>query len=390
MDDKNDQIIAFFDTLLEHSTPDRPMWNVEHILENWQPKWNYIDGCMIKAVLDMYHVTRNQKYFDFAQTFIDFYVSEEGNILGYDPKEYNSDSVNEGKVLFDLYHLTGNEKYKQAIEGIYAQLQTHPRLTKGNFWHKKIYPNQIWLDGLYMVSPFYMQYDMKFNKKANYRDIFVQFKNVHELMRDKKTGLYFHGYDETKSMFWACQTTGLSKNHWTRSMGWFAMALVDTIEQLDEQLFFEYETLVTYLKDLLYALDKNRDQETYLYWQVTDKGDQPGNYLETSGSCAIAYAMMKGARLGYVPVYYYDQGKQTFDAVVEHKLVTENGQFLLKDICLVAGLGGMAGKGDYKERDGTFEYYISEPRVHNDAKGVAPFLFSYAEVLHHEKNNEVG
>lgn len=379
------EIIQFLDNLLDSSAPDKPMWNIEHVLENKPPKWNYIDGCMIKAVMDMYHATGNNNYYTFAKTFIDYYLLPDGTIRGYTVEEHNCDNINEAKVLFDLYHITGEAKYKQAIELIYSQVKTQPRLSIGNFWHKKIYPNQIWLDGLYMVGPFYMAYDMAFGGKENYQDIFKQFKNVHDLMKNPATGLYYHGYDETKSMFWANPDTGMSQNHWTRSIGWFTMALVDTIEKLDEQLFFERETLIGYFKDIMDAVLPYQDKATGLYYQVTNMGDKPGNYLETSGSCAIAYSFMKGSRLGYLPTDAYDKGKQIFDAVVKHKLVTQDGQFVLKDVCLVAGLGGMPGKGDYKERDGTFEYYISEPRVDNDAKGVAPFLFSYAETLWHDK-----
>lgn len=375
------EIITFFDNMLEKSSPEKPMWNVEHILENWSPKWNYIDGCMIKAVMDMYYATKNQKYFYFAKNFIDYYVSEDGDILGYQVEEYNCDNINEAKVLFDLYKITSDIKYKKAINTIYNQVKGQPRLNIGNFWHKKIYPNQIWLDGMYMVQPFYIDYDMMFGNCENYKDSFASFKNVENIMKDPKTGLYFHGYDETKTMFWADKNTGLSKNFWTRSMGWYCMALVDTIEKLDSQFYYEYETLQNYLKEALDSLLKYKDSKTGLYWQVTNMGERQGNYLETSGSCAIAYTLMKGARLGYVPTYYYDYGKEIFDGVVKHKLTTENSEFVLKDVCLIAGLGGMAGKGDYKERDGTFEYYISEPRVNNDAKGVAPFLFCYSEVL---------
>ena len=375
------EIITFFDNLLNTSTPAKPAWNIEHILENTAPKWNYIDGCMIKAVLDMYYATNNKVYLTFAKNFIDFFVSENGEILGYSIEDYNCDNVNEGKVLFDLYNTYKEDKYKKAIELIYSQLQTHPRIQAGNFWHKKIYPNQVWLDGLYMVAPFLMKYEMVFNNKSNYKDIFNQFKNVWDIMRDKSTGLLYHGYDESREMFWADKTTGLSQNFWTRSMGWYAMALVDTIEATDEQLFYEYETLQQYLKELLDSLQNFKDPTTKLYYQVTNMGQKQGNYLETSGSCAIAYSLMKGARLGYLPAYYYDWGKEIFDGVVCHKLDIE--QFILKDICLVAGLGGMPGKGDYKLRDGTYEYYISEPKVNNDAKGVAPFLFAYTEVLRH-------
>ena len=373
------QIRQFLDHLLDTSTPERPAWNKEALREDHQPKWNYIDGCMIKAVLEMYEVTKNDKYLSFADIFIDYYIKEDGSILGYDAEELNCDNINEGKVLFGLYGLTGKGKYRRAIDLLYSQLQQQPRTESGNFWHKKIYPNQIWLDGLYMVQPFYMKYEVAFHQNKNYRDVFSQFQNVYKLMRDDKTGLFYHGYDEARTCFWSDKETGLSKNFWTRSLGWYAMALVDTLEVMDEQFFYEYETMQQYLKGVLDALLEFADEETGMFYQVTDMEGVKGNYLETSGTCAIAYALMKGARLGFLPQDYYTFGEEIFTAVKKYKLVQREGVLGLKDICLVAGLGGMPGKGDYKLRDGSYEYYISEPVVDDDAKGVAPFLFAFAE-----------
>lgn len=369
-----ENIFNFVDYLMEKSSPEAPAWNIEQVLEGKKPAWNYIDGCMIKAILDLYYATAKQKYFDFAKNYVDFYVDEQGSILGYYVDEYNSDNINMGKVLFDLYEVTKDAKYKKAIELLQSQLATHPRIGAGNFWHKKIYPMQVWLDGLYMVQPFSTAYEMMFNGGKNYEDILKQFKNVYEFMRDKKTNLLYHGYNESKEMFWADKETGLSKNFWTRSLGWYCMALVDTLEK------YENDALKTYLKEVLDALLAVADKKTKLFYQVTDQGAREGNYLETSGSCAIAYALMKGARLEFIPRQYFDYGKGVFEAVVKHKLVIDGEKFVLKDICLVAGLGGMPGKGNYQPRDGTYEYYISEPRVDNDAKGVAPFLFAYTEV----------
>lgn len=376
-----DNIRVFLDKLIENSEYDKPLWNVEHLLENSNPKWNYIDGCMVKAIMEVYYATNDKKYLDFVTNFIDFYVDEDGNILGYNEEDYNCDNINEGKVLFMLYDIHGKEKYKKALDKLYHQLENQPRTQSGNFWHKLIYPNQIWLDGLYMVQPFYTEYEMKFNGAKNYKDVYNQFKNVVELIKDDETGLYYHGYDETREQDWSDNETGLSKNFWTRSIGWFSMALVDTIEKMSDMFFFEREQLIGYLKDLAESVIKYMDSETSLFYQVTDKGNQEGNYLETSGTCAIAYSLMKGARLGYLPTYYHEIGKKIYNSVVENKLELTDEVFNLKDICLVAGLGGMPGKGSYKNRDGTFEYYISEPIVNNDAKGVAPFLFAYSEVL---------
>ncbi|MDR2183418.1 MAG: glycoside hydrolase family 88 protein [Clostridiales bacterium] len=387
MKEKYGDILKFVDELLARSTPAHPAWNVEHALEKAPPKWNYIDGCMIKAVLDLYYATNDKKYLDFARGFIDFFVDESGKILGYDVEEYNCDNINMGKVLFDLYEIFGDEKYRLALDLQYSQLQGQPRISAGNFWHKLIYPNQVWLDGLYMVQPFYMGYEKRFSEARNVADCIRQFQNAAAAMKDAKTGLFYHGYDESRKMFWADRISGLSENFWSRSMGWYAMALVDTAAKLEAEYAAEIGILTAQLKELLDALLKVQDADSKLFYQVTDKGHLDGNYLETSGSCAIAYAMMKGARLGYLPDAYFDHGLEIFHGVMRHKLVLDDGKFALKDICLVAGLGGMPGKGDYKLRDGTFEYYISEPRVDNDAKGVAPFLFSFAEVLQRGKGS---
>ncbi len=371
----------FVDQLMKNSTPNQPAWNLEARIEKKEPAWNYIDGCMIKAILELYDATKNKKYLDFAKEYISFFIKDKGMIKGYYEGDYNCDQINEGKVLFPLFKYTEDEKYKKAIQTLYNQVLNQPKTESGNFWHKKIYPNQIWLDGLYMVQPFYMEYEMTFNQMRHYKDIFNQFEQVHNIMRDKETKLLYHGYDEKRESLWADKETGLSKNFWTRSIGWYTMALVDTIEKLDEQMFYEYMKLQEYLKEILDALLEYKDTNSNMFYQVTNKGGLEGNYLETSGTCAIAYSLMKGARLNYLPKYYFDYGMEIFNAVLESKLDLNEEQFVLKDICLVAGLGGMPGKGSYKVRDGSYEYYISEPVVSNDAKGVAPFLFAFCEAL---------
>lgn len=377
-----EQIDTFLDELIAASTPASPAWNKEMQHEKSKAKWNYIDGCMLLAILRMYEVTNEKKYLLFAENFTDYYIGSDGEILGYTEEDYNSDNINGGKVLFILWKEFKKEKYKKAIDRLYHQVENMPRTPEGNFWHKEIYPEQVWLDGLYMVEPFYMQYEMDYDNKNKCLDVYNQFKSVWMIMRDEKSGLLYHGYDSARVQPWANATTGLSANFWTRSIGWYAMALVDTLEKMDEQLFFEYDALQRQLKALLDSLLQVQDKNTKLFWQVTDKASSEGNYLETSGSCAIAYAFMKGARLGYLPTYYYDFGEEIFHSVCENKLsFGKDGALCLSDICLVAGLGGMPGKGSYKERDGSYEYYISEPRVDNDAKGVAPFLFCYSEVI---------
>ncbi len=368
-----ESINNYLNTLLRDSAPDAPVWNIESIRQGKKPHWNYIDGCMITALIQLSLITKDVRYSRFAEDFISYYIDDNGNILGYDPEKFNLDDINEGRVLFYLYEKTGNEKYKKAMDILHHQLLDQPRTETGNFWHKKIYPDQIWLDGIYMAQVFSALYEEKC-LKGDCSDIVKQIENVEKLMRDPATGLYFHGCDVSKKAFWADPATGCSKSFWLRSMGWFMIALADLSEILDEA---SAKTTGRILKDLIESIAKYADPETSMYYQVPDKGERQGNYLETSGSAMVAYAMLKAARLGIAEEKYAVLGQKTFDGICKKYLKeTENG-LTLSGICLVAGLG----PEDNKRRDGTFEYYISEPVVENDAKGVAPFILCYTEIL---------
>ncbi len=369
-----EQIDSYIEKLLNSSTPDAPLWNIESIRQGKKPHWNYIDGCMITALICAGEITGEKKYTDFAEKFIDYYVNEDGSILGYSKEKYNLDDVNEGRVLFDLYKMTGKEKYKKAIFLLRSQLEKQPRTNTGNFWHKQIYPNQIWLDGLYMAQVFYVRFQKEFGGK-DYSDTVSQFKNVQKLMRDKEKGLYYHGTDCSKTAFWADKETGRSQNFWLRAMGWFCVALADIIEYIDDEN--SKKELIDIFAEVITGISKYADPETGMYYQVIDQGNRDGNYLETSGSSMIAYAMMKGARLGVIDKKYAEMGKKTFDGICQKYLtVSDDGDLNLGGICLVAGLG----PEDNRRRDGSYEYYISEPVVENDAKGVAPFVMCYMEI----------
>lgn len=367
------QIDKYIDRLLDGSTPDKPLWNIESIRDGKPAHWNYIDGCMITALLCAAEITGEKKYSDFAENFIDWYVHDDGTIVGYNVENYNLDDINEGRVLFDLYKMTGKEKYKKAIELIKTQIDKQPRTNTGNFWHKLIYPNQIWLDGLYMAQVFYTRYQKENGK--DYSDIVNQFKNVRGLMFNEEKKLYYHGCDTSKQMFWADKGTGHSKSYWLRSIGWFCISLIDNIEYIDNEA--DRAELVKIFVEAIEGIAQYADPETGMFYQVVDCGGKEGNYLETSGSSMVAYAMMKGARLGVLDKKFADLGKKTFDGICSKYLsISDSGELNLGGICLVAGLG----PDSKPHRNGTYEYYISEPVVENDAKGVAPFILAYTEI----------
>ena len=370
----------YVDYLIANSSAEAPMWNIEKVRSGKPNKWNYIDGCMITACLSLYKTTGDEKYLSFSRDFIDFFVQEDGSIKTYDPKEYNLDNVNQGKNLFTLYDIFGDEKYRRAIDTIRSQLLTQPRTKEGNFWHKDIYPDQVWLDGLYMCQPFYMEYETRFHDKKNYDDIFQQFFNVEKNMRDPKTGLYYHAYDSSRAMFWCDKVTGLSQNFWLRALGWFSMALLDTLDKADASAAGEsYEKLKQIFVELMDAMLKYQD-ESGMWYQVVNFGGMDKNYLETSGSSIMAYALLKGVRLGFLSESYRAYGEKAFHGICDNYLSTdENGNLHLGGICLVAGLGGA------NRRPGTYDYYMSEPVVKDDAKGVGPFLLAYTEMLRLKK-----
>ncbi|WP_026528135.1 glycoside hydrolase family 88/105 protein [Butyrivibrio sp. VCD2006] len=366
--------------LMDNSDAERPMWNIEKVRSGKENKWNYIDGCMITALLRLHELTGEKKYLDFADSFVSYYVNEDGTIKTYDVFEYNLDNVRPACNLFALYDLTGKEKYRKAMDTVRSQLETMPRTKEGNFWHKKIYPNQVWLDGLYMAQPFYMEYEKRYCKRNGCLDSFKQFENVKRLMRDGETGLYYHGYDESREMYWADKTTGCSPNFWLRATGWYMAALVDTAEAMGEETYYEYRTLQNTLKELADSILKYMDSDSKMFYQVINKGKEEGNYLETSGSALVAYALLKGVRLKFLPERFAKVAEDIFYGITDKYLSkNEEGLPRLGGICLVAGLGGA------QHRDGSLEYYFGEPVVENDAKGTAPLLMAYTELLGLEK-----
>ena len=369
-------LAEYVDYLMNNSDAEHPMWNIEKVRSGKPNKWNYIDGCMITALLRLYALTGDKKYLNFADDFVGFYVNDDGSIKTYSTEEYNLDNVRPACNLFALYDLTGKEKYRKAMDTVRGQLATMPRTDEGNFWHKKIYPYQVWLDGLYMAQPFYMEYERRYNKMSGCLDSFKQFENVRRLMKDERTGLYYHGYDESRQMYWADKETGHSPNFWLRATGWFMAALVDTAGAMGEQTYYEYRTLQDMLKELSDVLLDYMDKDAHMFCQVIDKPDAKGNYLETSGSALIAYAFIKGVRLGYLPKRFLKTGEEIFYGITDRYLSkNEDGTPRLGGICLVAGLGGDT------HRDGSLEYYFSEPVVENDAKGTAPLLMAYTELI---------
>lgn len=353
----------------------------QRFLANYTPYkkyWNYEDGCVLKGCIDLYHATGDVLYRDFVLDYVSAYVAADGSIPNYEMRQYNIDSINSGKALFFALEETGEERYRKAIEFHMQRLREHPRCQCGNFWHKQLYPNQIWLDGLYMAQPFYMAYEAKFDGMAHVADITRQFQNVRKYLYNPEKGLNYHAYDEARVQFWADKETGCSKNFWLRSTGWYLMALVDCIALCSEQLYEHYRALVDIFRESIRGVLPYRAADG-LFYQVIDHPEADGNYTETSGSAMIAYSLLKGVRIGVLDAEkYLPIALDVFEKLAANKLrAEEDGVVRLTDICWVAGLG----PDKNPQRDGSVTYYLSEPKKSDDSKGVGPFIMAYSEYL---------
>jgi len=336
-------------------------------------KWDYVHGLVLTAFDKLYQTTQNQNYYNYLRNYADTLIESSGNIKTYKLEDYNIDMLNAGKILFTVYEKEKQDKYLKALQLLRKQITEHPRTKSGGFWHKKRYPNQMWLDGLYMGAPFYAQYNSVFEQNKNIDDVIKQFDLMQKAAFDKNTGLLFHGWDESKLMQWADKKTGCSPNFWSRSLGWYAMALVDVLDYVPAENA-GHQRLVGYLNSLAEALVNYQD-ESGLWYQVTNYGNKDGNYLEASGSSMFCYALAKGANKNYLDKKYMLAAEKAFDGITSKLIkIDQDGEIHLTQVCAVAGLGG----DPY--RDGSVEYYINEKKKDNDPKGTGPFILAALEL----------
>lgn len=336
-------------------------------------KWNYDEGVVLKGIEGLWLKTSDPKYFNFIQKSMDFFVDNNGNIRTYKLEDYNIDNVLCGRILLTLYGVTGKEKYFKAASTLRKQLKQQPRLNDGGFWHKQRYPYQMWLDGLYMGEPFYAEWAATFKEDSAFKDIAKQFILMEKHARDTKTGLMYHGYDESRKEVWANKTTGLSQNFWARAMGWYGMGLVDALEYFPEN-HTQRKELILILNRFATAIAKVQDAKSGLWWDVLNFPNRKGNYPEASASSMFVYALTKGVRLGYLPASYLPIAKKGYAGIIKNFITNDNGQTNLQGTVSVSGLGGSP------YRDGSYEYYISEKVIANDAKGVGAFILASNEI----------
>ena len=336
--------------------------------------WGYEEGVMLDGIAAVWHTRADEGEFKYIQAAVDKYVTDDGTIKTYPTSQHSLDNIEMGRSVMLVYRVTQKEKYYKAAKFIHEQLAVQPRTASGAYWHKQIYPNQIWLDGAYMAEPFRAAYAATFHEPADFDDIAKELLLMSAHMRDPGSGLLKHGWDESKQMAWADKTTALSPEAWARSMGWYEVALVDVLDWFPKNHPARTK-LITALQQTMAAALKYQDKDSGLWWQVLDKGGRPGNYFEASASCMYVYALAKGARMGYLPTEDAAAAKRGWEGI-QKKFVTtsSDGKVTLHGTVKVGGLGGTP------YRSGTYEYYVGEKTIDQDAKGIGAYLLAGSEI----------
>lgn len=380
-------LVLFFIAIQSFGQPDKAPWSermAATVMNIWKDsiemergkpvKWTYNQGVVLEGFANIWKRTGNGDYFNYIQKSMDFFVDKGGNIKTYKQSDYNIDHIKNGTSLLLLYKVTQNEKYYKAAALLREQLKSQPRTKEGGFWHKEVYPNHLWLDGLYMGSPFYADYATLFNEADAFDDIANQFIYMENRVRDSKTGLLYHAWDESKEQQWANKTSGVSPHFWGTAMGWYGMALVDVLENFPAN-HPERKNLINILHRYAAAVTSVQDQDSGVWYQILDLPKKKGNYLEASASGMFVYALAKAVRLGYLSEKYEAVAQKGYDGIVKQFIKTDAaGQVNLHSTEGAAGLGGKP------YRDGSYEYYLSDKVVINDPKSVGAFLLASNEM----------
>jgi len=341
-------------------------------------KWNYTPGLELRSFLDVYEAYGDTSIYNYVYKWYNDIVNEDGSIKSYSVEKYSTDLICPGKSLFYFYDKTGDEKFRKAIELVKSQIDGQPRTSEGAFWHKKVYPHQIWLDGVYMAEPFYVEYATRYmqgeERTEAYKDIVNEFVVAAKRTYDPETKLYRHAWDESHGMFWCNPETGQSQHCWGRALGWYCMAILDVLDYLPED-FEGRGTLIEILRNICTELPKWADKDKGVWYQVLDSPEREGNYLEATCSAMFSYTFLKGVRMGYLDSSLLPYAKKVYEDVVREFISTdETGHISIEKCCSVGGLGGSSN------RMGDFAYYLSEPIRPNDSKGVGPFIWASLEM----------
>ncbi len=365
---KDSMVVKKYASHLEQDKQIQPGQSVEDAQKNRPAVWNYEMGVVLQGFEKLVEVAVDRKYYEYTKRIIDHFITNEGEIRTYSMEEYNIDNIPTGRQLLYLYKITKEDKYKKAATLLYQQLAWQPRNKVGGYWHKLKYPTQMWLDGLYMGQPFAAEYALLFKDSKKFEDIINQFVWMEKYSRDSKTGLLYHGWDESRLQKWANPVTGRSPEFWSRAMGWYMMGLVDVLDYIPADNKRRAE-LIAILNRLSVALVKYQDKQEGVWWQVTDKAGKELNYLESSGSAMFVYALAKAVRKGWLAKTYLPAITKGYNGLIRNFVeVDQAGAVHYLKAVAGAGLGGVP------YRDGSYDYYVNEPKRDDDLKAIGPFI----------------
>lgn len=371
---KDSMVVKKYASHLEQDNLIQPGQTVEDAQKSRPANWNYEIGVVLMGFERLWTMTGDKTYYDYSKHIVDHFINPDGTIRTYVMDEYNSDNIPPGRQLLFLYKTSKEEKYRIAAQTLRNQISWQPRNKAGGFWHKLKYPSQMWLDGLYMVEPFYAEYALTYKKTEDFNDIINQFVWMERYSRDPKTGLLYHGWDESKLQVWANPKTGLSPEFWSRSMGWYMMALVDVMDFIPRNHPRRIE-LISILNRLSTALVKFQDSKTGVWWQVTNKPNKEKNYLESSATAMFVFSLAKAVRLKYISASFNAPLQKAYNGMIS-QFVKEDpgGQYHYIQAVAGAGLGGVP------YRDGSYDYYVNEPKRDDDLKAIGPFIQACIEM----------
>jgi len=371
---KDSMVVKKYASHLVQDNLVKPGQTIEDAQKNRPANWNYEIGVVLMGFERLWKITGDNTYMDYTRNIIDHFINADGTIRTYVMEEYSSDNIPPGRQLLRLYEISKDEKYKKAAALLRNQISWQPRNKVGGFWHKLKYPAQMWLDGLYMIEPFYAEYAVVNYQPEDFNDIINQFVWMEHYSRDSKTGLLYHGWDESRLQRWANPVTGTSPEFWSRSMGWYMMALVDVLDFLPATHTRRNE-LLAILNRLSKAIVQYQDAKSGVWWQVTDKAGKPGNYPESSGTAMFVFGLAKALRMGYINKSYLPAAEKGYAGLIKEFVEKDaGGGYHFMRAVAGAGLGGVP------YRDGSYEYYVNEPKRDDDLKAIGPFIQACIEM----------
>lgn len=327
-------------------------------------RFHYHQGVFLSGMEKCWRQTNKSKYYDYIKRWVDSHILADGSIMKFNSDEL--DDIQPGVLLFTLYEQTGDERYKKALFNLVPLLKSWKTNPSGGFWHKEHYPNQMWLDGLYMAGPIAVQFGKTFNQSDYFDMMTYQAILMEKHTKDPDTGLLYHGWDETKEANWADPITGLAPEFWGRAIGWYPVALLEMFDHLPED-HKDKQILTSILQDLLVALTKYQDSDTGLWYQVIDKGNLSDNWLENSCTSLFVQAIAKAVRMGYLDAKYMKYAWKGYNGVIDTLKYDEKGNLLIGNICIGTGIGDYA-------------HYIARPTSENDLHGAGAFILMCVEM----------